>query len=370
MSIELKKITMDNPEIHKNGRGKVVDGRFPMFFTASGIEFMLKGSELWIELSSYYYSHESWISVLLNDVRISRMMVPAGKQKFCVLRNLNPEVIKRVRISKDTQAMKEDPGHFLSIDAIYTDGELAPFVERDLKLEFIGDSITSGEGLMGAKTEEDWVSCLFDSVYHYGNLAATKLNAEFRVLSQSGWGVISSWDNNPSLVIPSIYDLNCGSNVSEEGKKFGSLEQHDFVSWQPDFIIINLGTNDNSSFYNPEWVSADGTVTHKLRLTEDGQKHPEDVNCFEAGVTAFLKQVRQYNPNAVIIWCYGILGCDIEQSILNGIKTYQEQSNDDRVNYLHFPSMTEEQCGARWHPGPVAHQMMADLLVEMITKIR
>ena len=64
---ELNQFTMENPNICKCGRGNVADGRFPMFYTASGIEFMLKGSELWIELSSYYNSHESWISILLND---------------------------------------------------------------------------------------------------------------------------------------------------------------------------------------------------------------------------------------------------------------------------------------------------------------
>ena len=367
---ELNLFTMDNPNICKYGRGKVIDGRFPMFYTASGIEFMLKGSELWIELSSYYNSHESWISILLNDVRVSRVMVPKGRQKFCVFRNLNPNVVKWVRISKDTQAMKDDHGHFLSMDAIYTDGEVIPYAERDLKLEFIGDSITSGEGLIGAKKEEDWVSCFFDSVFHYGNLTATKLNAEFRVISQSGWGVISAWDNNPNMVIPSIYDLTCGSNVGEEGLKFGSLEPHDFASWQPDYIIINLGTNDDGAFNNPEWVSSDGTVKHKLRLTEDGKKHPDDLHRFEDGVAAFIKQVRKHNPNARILWCYGILGDSMEQNILNGIKMYQSESNDNKVSYLHFPSMTEEQCGARWHPGPLAHQMMAELIVDKINEVR
>ena len=366
---ELNLFTMENPNIRKYGRGKVLDGRFPMFYTASGIEFMINGSELWIELSSYYNSHESWISILLNDVRVSRVMVPKGKQKFCVFRNLNPDVIKRVRISKDTQAMKDDTGHFLSIDAIYTDGEVVPYAERELRLEFIGDSITSGEGLIGAKKEEDWVSCFFDSVYHYGNLTATKLNAEFRIISQSGWGVISGWDNNPNLTLPGIYDYTCASNLSEEGKKFGSLEHHDFVRWQPDFVVINLGTNDNSSFYNPEWVSPDGKDTHKLRLTEDGQKHPVDVKRFEDGVAAFLGQVRENNPNTTIIWCYGVLGCDIEPNIQNGIRKYLEQSGDEKVSYLHFPAMTEEQCGARWHPGPPAHQMMSELLVEKINEL-
>ena len=367
---ELKKITMEHPEIRKYGRGKVIEGQFPMFYTASGIEFMLKGSEVWIEFSSFYSGQESWVSVLLNDTRIIRMMVPEGKQKFCIFRNLNPEAIKRVRISKDTQAMRDDYGHYLSIDAIYTDGDVVPYVARELKLEFIGDSITSGEGAIGAKKEEDWVPCFFDSVNHYGNLTATKLNAEFRVVSQSGWGVISGWDNNPDLSVPSIYDLTCGSNLSETGIKSGSLEQHDFESWQPDFVIINLGTNDNSAFQNPEWVSSDNRIKHKLRLTVDGHKHPDDVQRFEEGVIAFLKLVRQKNSKAIIIWCYGILGCEIEPNIINGIRLYQEQTGDNKVAYLHFPVMSEEERGARWHPGPLAHQMMSELLVEKIKEYR
>ena len=112
---ELKRISMDNPEIRKNGRGKVVDGRFPMFFTASGIEFMLKGSELWIELSSNYYGHESWTSVLLNDARISRMMVPKGSQTFCIFRGMSGDKVKNVRIYKDVQAMSGDDMHLLQV---------------------------------------------------------------------------------------------------------------------------------------------------------------------------------------------------------------------------------------------------------------
>ena len=60
----------------------------------------------------------------------------------------------------------------------------------------------------------------------------------------------------------------------------------------------------------------------------------------------------------------------MEQNILNGIKMYQSESNDNKVSYLHFPSMTEEQCGARWHPGPLAHQMMAELIVDKINEVR
>lgn len=46
--------------------------------------------------------------------------------------------------------MNADPESVLQINAIETDGEFLPVPERNLKIEFIGDSITSGEGDIGA----------------------------------------------------------------------------------------------------------------------------------------------------------------------------------------------------------------------------
>ena len=57
--------------------------------------------------------------------------------------------------------MSGDPESLLQICALETDGSFEPVEPRALKLEFIGDSITSGEGSIGAKAEEDWVSMFF-----------------------------------------------------------------------------------------------------------------------------------------------------------------------------------------------------------------
>ena len=43
---------------------------------------------------------------------------------------------------KEVQAMPEDPGHFLRFDSLEYSGKIYPFFEK--KIEFIGDSITSG----------------------------------------------------------------------------------------------------------------------------------------------------------------------------------------------------------------------------------
>lgn len=44
------------------------------------------------------------------------------------------------------QAMNCDEKHAVNVYAVKLDGVILPVKERPLKLEFIGDSITSGEG--------------------------------------------------------------------------------------------------------------------------------------------------------------------------------------------------------------------------------
>ena len=46
----------------------------------------------------------------------------------------------------------------------------------------MGDSITSGEGAIGAKPEEDWVGAFFSAENHYGRLTADALGAEYRCI--------------------------------------------------------------------------------------------------------------------------------------------------------------------------------------------
>jgi hypothetical protein len=52
----------------------------------------------------------------------------------------------------------------------------------------VGDSITSGEGTVGAVYEEDWISAFFSAENTYPRMVADALSAEYRVISQSGWG--------------------------------------------------------------------------------------------------------------------------------------------------------------------------------------
>lgn len=105
--------------------------------------------------------------------------------------------------------------------------------EPKYRLEFVGDSITSGEGTVGAVYEEDWISAFFSAMNTYPRMVADALSAEYRVVSQSGWGIVTGWDGNVENKIPPFYTQVCGLLTGERNASLGALEDYDFEAWQP-----------------------------------------------------------------------------------------------------------------------------------------
>jgi lysophospholipase L1-like esterase len=279
---------------------------------------------------------------------------------------MNEKEVKNVRIIKDVQAMNGDPDCRLQFHALKFDGEFLPVAERPYKIEFIGDSITSGEGIIGAKSEEDWIPMWFSAVDNYTAITAGMLNADYRVISQSGWGVLTAWDNNPDKNIPDIYEKVCGLLKGEKHEALGTLKDHDFRSWQPDIVVVNLGTNDNGAFYSPEWKDETTGRTHKQRLMEDGNYHEEDLKAFEKAVESFLEKLRKFNPKAQLVWAYGMIGIPLMPAIYRAVEQYKKQSGDSKVAIFQLPNTTVETIGARSHPGKLAHEKAASELADYL----
>jgi lysophospholipase L1-like esterase len=340
-----------------------------LFWTGSGIELNAKGTELWIEVESDYDNYEPWISILVNQEPVSRIMLTAGRYWICIFRGMNENAIKNVRIIKDVQAMSGDSNHSLQIHSVKFDGEFMPIEEKPYKIEFIGDSITSGEGIIGAKPEEDWISMWFSAVDNYSMTTANALNAECRVISQSGWGVLTSWDNNPNANIPDYYEKVCGILTGEKNEALGAFKDNDFDSWQPDVVVVNLGTNDGGAFNSPEWKDAVTGETHKQRKNEDGTFHDEDLKAFENAVENFLVKLRTYNKKAHIVWVYGMLGLPMMPSIYRAVDSYKNKSDDKLVSVFQLPNTTDETVGSRFHPGFLAHQKAAKELTNYMKEI-
>jgi len=351
---------IENLKIHGRTAGEL--NPLPLFCTGSGIELNVSGSELWIEVEAGYKEYEPWLGFWVNSIPVSRQMLNSERYWICVFRGMNAEKVKNIRIIREVQAMSGDPSSYLVIHSVKTDGEFHALEDKPYKIEFIGDSITSGEGIVGAKEEEDWISMWFSSTDNYTAYTANVLNADYRVISQSGWGVLTSCDNNRDCNIPQYYDKVCGLLKGDINEKLGAFKENNFSAWQPDIVVVNLGTNDGSAFIQPEWRDEATGRQHKQRMNSDGTYHIEDMDTFKEAVISFLKKIRSYNPKAQIVWVYGMLGIPMMPYIYQAIDTYKMRTKDNQVSVFQLPNTNDKTVGSRWHPGKLSHEKAAEEL--------
>ena len=332
-----------------------------LFWTGSGIEMIYTGSELWLEVNADYDAYEPWLAVELNGAQISRFPLNKGKNEVCLFRGMTVGKQKHVRILKEVQAMHQDPGHMVQILGLrYADGEFLPLPEPKYRLEFVGDSITSGEGTIGAVGEEDWISAFFSAMNTYPCMVADALSAEYRVVSQSGWGIVTSWDGIVQNKIPPYYTQVCGLLTGERNASLGALEDYDFNAWQPDAVIINLGTNDATAIQSAAELGQEWAGTRDIE---------EVKKILTAAIRDFLKTVRSCNPGAQIIWGYGMLGDSFLPVIREAVESYAEQTADARIHFLQLPDTTPDTVGRRLHPGVKAHRNAARIIEEYLKKL-
>ena len=282
---------------------------------ASGVELCFTGEALCFLLEADFDVLEPWVSVELNGAQIIRMPLTRGKNKVWVFRGMTAGVPKRIRLLKETQPMLDDPRQRVEITEIgWEKGEFLPLPACNCRLEFVGDSITSGEGLVGAREETDWIPALFSASGAWARQAADLLNADFCMVSQSGWGVCSGWDGDLRHALPIWYEETAPLRPKEA-----------------DAVIINLGTNDAAAIQS-------GFISKEQ---------------FEEAALRFLELLRKNHPRAKLVWAYGMLGDTLRSQLERVVDRFGDAC------YIPLSSMTEETAGSRQHPGPVCHQAAA-----------
>ena len=336
-----------------------------LFWTGSGIEMNVKAKELWIEVEADYSDYEPWISIAVDGAVVARQMLVKGRYWIPVLRMMDRDTMRNVRILREVQAMSGDADCMLRIHGVRIDGEFVPLEEKAGKIEFIGDSLTSGEGTIGAVGELNWNSMVFSAVNGYAVQTADALNLDFHVISQSGWGVLSSWDGDPSCSLPQYYEQVCGLLKGERNKQLGADQPYDFAGWLPEVVVIALGTNDASAFEQPAQYT-DGTTGELFdqKKNADGTFEEASKQRLMDDMEAFLVKIRKNNPKAQMIWIYNMMVSDVNEVVTDVVEAYKEKTGDTRVSALKLPIVTQETTGSREHPGVEAHKQYAKVLVK------
>jgi len=221
-----------------------------------------------------------------------------------------------------------------------------------LKIEFIGDSITCGYGVDDEDRDHHFKTSTEDATKAYAYKTAMALDADYSLVSYSGNGIISGYTDNgtrqTSQLVPAVYKKFAKSWGSYDMFSVQELDW-DFSQFQPDYIVINLGTNDAS-------------------YTKGDQERIQE---YIDGYVDFLSTVRENNPKAHIICSLGVMGTDLYPAVEKAAAAYTEKTGDTNLSTFKFTVQDGNKNGyaADWHPTAASHDIAAAELTEYIKSL-
>ena len=242
----------------------------------------------------------------------------------------------------------EIEGDLTVVEPVETTGTSAA-----LKLEFIGDSITCGYGVEGVWEKDTFTTQQERPDKAYAFLTARTLGADFQLCSWSGIGLTSNYVDPETINLPDTHWL-MQSNWPYTDKSLSlrlGIEPEVWdakARYEPDIVIINLGTNDIS------WV----------RGIEDRRLN------YVAALRHLVEAVHRRSPKAAILCCLGIMGEALNASVAEAVDLFKKDFPNTRAECLLFTEQLESDgIGADWHPSPVTHKKAAALLSDTLRKL-
>ena len=197
----------------------------------------------------------------------------------------------------------------------------------ELKFEFIGDSLTAGYGVNSdgsgdtISNEDGTVTYAYKTMLHYG--------AQANFLSYSGVSVaLPIWVD---WLVPDRYTQY--SFTTETTKWDTSL-------YQPDYVVINLGTNDS------------GALTTGIGSTEE----------LTTRYLVFLQNLRSYYKDAIIVASYGLAG--LHEGTALAISNAVTKTFDNNIHYFEFKPV--DCSGHNGHPSIDGQTDGANQLIKYI----
>lgn len=239
----------------------------------------------------------------------------------------------------------------LQVTAVVPTGSTTD-VKRPLKLEFIGDSITCGYGIEGVWEKDTFTTSQERPDKAYAFLTAKALGAEVQLCSWSGIGLISNYVDPATVNLPDTHWL-MQANWPYTDKSLSlrlGLEPDiwDGSRYEPDVVVIHLGTNDLS------WVR--GLEERRLE--------------YVAQLRQLIEAVHRRSPKAKIVCCLGLMGEALNDSVKEAVELFKKDFPKTCAEFLPFTQQLESDgIAADWHPSAVTHKKAANKLVAVIPNL-
>lgn len=333
-------------------------------YSGSYVEFTFTGRSLSCELISDYCEDQTdgtqypcYMALYLDHQLVRRFSLMPGRHIYPLLSegdvrtmddlggNDSEEDLRTmvVRLVKESEVQYASSG----ILAFYTDeeAEIRPTDKKDRKIEFIGDSITCGYGVLGGP-EAPFSTETESADDAFAVQCAGALDADYQLVSFSGIGVISRYiepeENEPltDVLMPALYP----HTDAVLAKRYGwGPESWDFSSFCPQVVVINLGTNDDS-------------YTRGIRERKER---------FEEEYCEFVRNIHRRNPGAEIVCTFGVMSQRLLPRVEEAVQRLSESGVPVRM-HREEPILPGEVTGCDGHPSAQRQRKMAESLTEFL----
>jgi lysophospholipase L1-like esterase len=245
----------------------------------------------------------------------------------------------RVDVATESQSGANVFGGFAS--ATGTAQPAAALPRRARQIEFIGDSHTVGYGNTSAKREcsEEEVWQTTDNTQAYGPITARRYQADYRVTAISGRGIVRNFNGGLGDQLPTAYPYALFDHSARDSD----------AGWQPQIIVIALGTNDFSTPLNPgeRWTS-------RQQLQND----------YEATYVKFVQDLRARHPGAYfVLWATDGAGGEIQSEVAKVVGRLKA-AGENRLSFIPVNGLT--MTGCHWHPSVEDDHTISQALSKLI----
>ncbi|HEX3694707.1 MAG TPA: SGNH/GDSL hydrolase family protein [Polyangia bacterium] len=315
------------PAVRFVGRFDRSDPAGPRFaWSGSGMIARFSGTSVGIKLNG-----AQQYTVLIDGVLKPKLLPAAGGALSPIASGLSAgEHV--VEIYRRTEA-NQGEAQFLGFD--FGGGTLlAPPPTPTRRIEMIGDSITCAYGIEGANMNCTYTEDTQDQYLAYGSIAARNAGADVVTVAWSGKGVVCNYGDDPTSCVdplPIYYDRTLPERADSHW---------DFSQWQPQVVVINLGTNDFSTAVDPTPAQ------------------------FSTAYQTFLQHIRSKYPTALILCTVApLLGGSDLTTARAAIDAAVAATGDANIkSFTMDPTDPADGYGCDYHPSVKTHQKMAAVL--------
>ncbi|MEO8016287.1 MAG: GDSL-type esterase/lipase family protein [Pseudomonadota bacterium] len=212
---------------------------------------------------------------------------------------------------------------------------------RKRQIEFIGDSHTVGYGNTSKSRDctNDEVWATTDNSQTFAPKIAEHYGADYQVNAISGRGIVRNYDGSAGDPLPVAYPFVLLNHTA----------RYVATAWQPQIIVIALGTNDFST---------------PLKAGEKWRTRDELHADFEATYVKFVEDLRARNPHAfIILWATDMAEHEIAQEA-GKVAAQLQSTGDNRVAFIAIDGL--EMTGCHWHPSLADEDKIAEKLIRFI----